>query len=144
MQALKWLSGNWQGTVYLNGGDGNKHSFNHTLEFTPKLKNSVLLLDEAAFQGQDTIFQNIGLLSYHVLQSKYTLQAYTKEGSQIDAFVEIQDKKMIWRIDIPGNIIIRYTIKLNEKGQWHQIGESSADEGKMWEPFFESTLSRIK
>jgi hypothetical protein len=142
MQALKWITGKWQGTALINGEDGQKHEFKHTLEFAPKLKNSVLLLDETAIRGRDTIAQNVGLFSYNVLQSKYTLLANTKEGSQIDAYVEVLDKKMIWRIHIPGSII-RYTAQLNEKGQWHQIGEISADEGKMWKPFFETTLSRI-
>lgn len=100
------------------------------------------MLNEAATKGQDTLFQNIGVLSYNNLLSKYTLQAYTNEGHHIDVYVEARDKTMIWRIHIPNNII-RYTIKLNEKGQWHQIGDSSADEGKSWNPFFESTLSRI-
>jgi hypothetical protein len=142
MQALQWLTGKWEGPVYINGGDGKKREYKQTLQFSPKLKNSVLVLDEAAFLGQDTIFQNIGVLSYDVLQARYTLKAYTKEGAHVDPYVEVQDKKMVWRIHIPGNIV-RYTIKLNEKGQWHQIGEISGDEGKRWKPFFESTLSRL-
>jgi hypothetical protein len=142
MQALNWLAGKWQGPVFLNGGDGAKHEFIQTVKFSPKLKNSVLLLDEAAFLGQDTIFQNIGVLGYDVAQSKYTFMAYTKEGTQFDVDLEVLNKKMIWRIQIPGNII-RYTIQLNDKGQWHQIGEGSADAGKVWKTFFESTLTRL-
>lgn len=143
MQALQWVAGKWQGPLYLTGGDGAKHEFKQSVAFTPKVKNSVLLLNEAGFLGQDTIFQNIGLLSYDALQAKYTLKAYTKEGTQVDAEVEVQDKMMIWRVKIPGSII-RYTIRLNEKGQWHQLGEGSTDEGQKWKPFFESTLSRLK
>jgi hypothetical protein len=47
---------------------------------------------------------------------------------------------MIWRIQIPGNII-RYTIQLNEKGQWHQVGEGSADEGKVWKTFIKFPIN---
>jgi hypothetical protein len=128
---------------YINGEDGKKNEFKHTLEFAPKLKSSILLIDETAIQGQDTVSQNIGVLGYNVLLSKYTLLAYTKEGSQVDAEVEVLDKKMIWRYHMPG-YIIRYTANLNQKGQWFQIGEVSADEGQLWKPFFESTLSRLK
>ena len=143
MQVLQWMAGKWQGPVYLTGGDGQKHEFTQRVEFSPKLKNSVLVLNEAAFRGQDTVFQNIGVLSFNAAQSKYDIQAYTKEGTQIEAEVEALDKKMVWRILLPGTII-RYTINLNEKGQWHQIGEGSTDDGKIWKPFFESTLTRLK
>lgn len=143
MQALKWIVGKWQGPVYIMGGDGTKQEFKQTVEFAPKLKNSVLVLSESAVRGQDTVFQNIGVFSFDFAQSKYNLKAYTLEGPQIEAEVEVQDKKMIWRVPISGTII-RYTIHLNQKGQWHQIGEASTDTGKTWNSFFESTLSRIK
>ncbi|CAN5499866.1 hypothetical protein BH23BAC1_BH23BAC1_24950 [soil metagenome] len=143
MQTLKWLNGKWLGTAFIKGQDGNKQEYKHTLEFKNKLNNTVLLIDETAIRGQDTIAHNIGLLGYNSLQSKYNLQAYTNEGVNFDAYVEALDKKIIWRIHFSG-YIIRYTAILNEKGEWYQIGEMSADEGKMWDPFLESTLIRIK
>lgn len=143
IQALTWLTGKWQGTLHITGQDGIKQEFKHNLEFAPKLKNSLLLIDEWAVQGNDTVLQNIGILGYNALQPKYTLQAYTKDGAQIDAEVEVLDKKMVWRIVNVG-YMLRYTATLNPKGQWYQIGEVSTDEGKRWTPFFESTLNRIK
>ncbi len=143
MQALKWIAGKWQGTVSIMGGEGSKQEYKQTVEFTPKLKNSVLLFTEAANRRQDTVFQNIGVLGYDALRSKYTIQAYTNGGMQIEADVEVQDKKMIWRLPLSSNLI-RYTITLNEKGQWHQVGEGSADAGQTWTLFFESRLSPIK
>jgi hypothetical protein len=59
---------------------------------------------------------------------------------QIQADVEVQDKKMIWRLPV-ASTLIRYTITLNEKGQWHQTGEGSGDAGQNWPLFFESKLS---
>ncbi len=143
MQALKWVSGKWQGTVSILGGDGAKQEYQQTVEFTPKLKKSVFQFAEVASRGQDTIFQNIGMLSYDALKSKYTILAYTNGGIQIEADVEVLDKKMIWRVPVAGNLI-RYTITLNEKGQWHQVGEGSGDAGQNWTLFFESKLSPVK
>jgi hypothetical protein len=94
-------------------------------------------------RGQDTLFQNLGMLTYNTSQSQYSLLAYTNGGTQVQAQVEALDKKMIWHIQVPG-YQVRYTIKLNEKGQWHQIGEMSTDEGQKWNSFFESTLTRVK
>ncbi len=143
MQALQWLTGKWQGTVRITGPDGSKQELRHNLAFVPTLKNSLLLIEETAIQEADTVLQNVGVLGYDVRQPKYTLQAYTKEGFQIDAPVEVLDKKLVWRIANPG-YTLRYTADLNQKGQWHQVGEVSTDAGKTWAPFFESTLNRVK
>lgn len=141
IQNLNWLTGKWQGKAYVKGRDGKEQEMKHTLEFADKLDNTVLQLNETLIGGEDTVAHNIGLLGYDVLQSRYRLQAYTKDGSYIDAYVEAPDEKISWRIHVPGHIL-RYTAKLNEKGQWYQAGEVSADEGNTWNPFFESTLSR--
>jgi hypothetical protein len=111
--------------------------------FPIQLAQPAYRVDSLLNESASTIFQNIGVLGYDASQTKYTLQAYTKERTQIDADVEAQDKEMIWRVQTPSHSI-RYTIKLNEKGQWHQIGEVSTDAGQNWKPFFESTLSRLK
>jgi hypothetical protein len=142
MQNLEWLKGKWLGTAYLNGEEGSKKEFKHTLEFSNKLNNTVFLINETAIMGQDTLAQNIGLLGYNHLKSIYNLQAYTNEGVNFDAYVEVLEKKVIWRIHYSGSII-KYTARLNDKGQWHQIGEMSHDDGKKWNHFFESTLSRV-
>ena len=143
MQALKWITGKWQGTAKIVGQNGQKQEVKHSLEFANKLNSTVLLLNESATLGQDTVAQNMGLFGYNASQSKYNLQAYTKDGYYMEAYVEVLDKKLNWRIHLSGTII-RYTVRLNEKGQWYQTGDMSADEGKTWNPFFESTLTRIK
>jgi len=143
MEALKWLSGKWHGTAYLNGRNGNRQEVSHNLEFSDKLNSTVFFINESAVLVQDTIFQNIGFLGYNVQQSQYNLQAFTNSGVQMDAYVEVLDNKMIWRFHAGGHIY-KYTANLDDKGQWHQIGEVSADEGKKWEPFFESILNRIE
>jgi hypothetical protein len=62
---------------------------------------------------------------------------------QIQADVEVQDKKMVWQLPL-ASTLLRYTITLNEKGQWHQIGEGSGDAGQNWTLFFESKLNPVK
>lgn len=38
---------------------------------------------------------------------------------------------------------IRYTIVLNDKGEWFEIGERSTD-GVAWTKFFEMTLQKVQ
>jgi hypothetical protein len=143
MQALLWMDGKWQGDIMITGDDGRKFDFRQNLYFTFRLKNSLLLLEETIVQGQDTVVQNIGMLTYDLERSQYTIQAHTKEGARLEADVEVFDKKIVWRVSIPGQIV-RYTARLNEKGQWHQTGEISADgTAILWKPFSESLLSRV-
>jgi len=37
MQALKWVTGQWQGTVSIRGGDGTRQEYQQTVEFTLKV-----------------------------------------------------------------------------------------------------------
>ena len=142
MKALEWVSGKWEGTAYLNGQGSSRQEVSHHLEFADQLNGTVLYLTEKAILHQDALFENIGLLGYDVIQSRYSLQAYTNGGAKMDAYVEVFDNKMVWRIHAAGNIY-KYTAYLNDKGQWHQVGEVTADEGKSWQPFFESLLNRV-
>lgn len=74
MQALKWVTGKWKGTVAIMGLDGSKQEYQQTVDFRPKLKNTILQFTEAANRGRDTVFQNVGVLGYDALKSKYTIQ----------------------------------------------------------------------
>jgi hypothetical protein len=142
MKALEWLSGSWEGTAYLNGKGENRQAVKHHLEFAKQLNGTVFYRTEKAMLGQDVLFQNIGFLGYDFLQSRYTLHAFTNGGEQLDAYVEVLDNKMVWRSHAAGNIY-KYTAYLNDKGQWHQVGEVTTDEGKSWQPFLESILNRV-
>jgi hypothetical protein len=53
---------------------------------------------------------------------------------------EFRDGAFVWGLDTPGGRI-RYTIRLDEKGRWLEIGERSPD-GADWTKFFEMTLAR--
>ena len=48
---------------------------------------------------------------------------------------------MQWAMETPGGQI-RYTITLNDAGQWFEIGEMSQD-GETWRQIFEMTLDRV-
>ncbi len=53
----------------------------------------------------------------------------------------VSENTLVWGFENPRAGTIRFTIKLNEKGQWFEIGEISRD-GKAWQKFFKMTLSR--
>jgi len=142
MEALKWLSGEWEGTAFLLGQDGRRQEVTHQLAFEPQLEGTMFLINENVRLAGDTLFQNLAFFGYDVLHSQYNLHAFTSGGVQMSAYVEVLEDKMIWRFHSSGHIY-RYTAHLTTQGQWHQIGEVSSDEGKSWVPFLESMLNRV-
>jgi hypothetical protein len=59
------------------------------------------------------------------------MRAYRMDGMYVDPKITIEDKGYTWEFEVPGRAF-RYTMKLNDKGQWHEVGEVSMDGGKTW------------
>ena len=62
-------------------------------------------------------------------------------GNYEDAEAKVSEGQLVWDMKIPQFGDVRYTIKLDDRGQWFEIGEVSRD-GKTWQQFFEMTLQR--
>ena len=54
------------------------------------------------------------------------------------------DGRLEWSMTIPQFGDVRYVIRLDDKGRWHETGEVSRDGGKQWRQFFEVTLEKSK
>ena len=66
----------------------------------------------------------------------------SKDGAgSVEGQASVQGETFVLQTNSPTQIS-RYTVRLNEKGQWHEVGESSRDGGKSWRRFFEMTLTR--
>ena len=145
MKALDWLTGKWKGEGWMSFGPDQKHTFTQTENIQFKLDNTVLLIEGNGKNSNRTVHDALALMTYDVQDNNYTFHSYTGEGRhQTDANVTVGDKKMIWQMDNNPERLIRYTIQLNEKNQWHEIGEMSSDQGKSWNKFFEMTLNKMK
>ena len=56
---------------------------------------------------------------------------------------EVNDKgQFVWTIKSDSGVR-RFIIGINQKGQWHEIGEFSRD-GENWYQFFEMSLDKVK
>jgi hypothetical protein len=73
---------------------------------------------------------------------RYRFMAYTDRGTYTETEAKVGDGSVDWGLRIPEFGEVRYTIRLNEKGQWCEIGEVSQN-GKDWRKFFEMTLDRV-
>lgn len=142
LQSLKWLAGHWKGSGWIMSYQGKRITFDQQEDIRFKLKGKVLHIEGLGLAGADTVHNVLAVVTYDPQKEQYRFSSYTDRGVfQHDALVEVRPNTLIWKMLTPGGSV-RYTIVQNQKGQWFEIGEFSADEEKTWSKFFEMTLDR--
>jgi hypothetical protein len=152
MRKLDFLAGKWQGPATYQIGKGKSQLLQQAEEVRFKLKGTVLLVegtgrrapDEKAPGGDDIVFNALGVISYDLGTRQYRVKAYTLDGRSIETELKLLDKGIVWGFPLPKNTgEVRHTMKLTDKGDWHEISEFSRD-GKTWFKSVEMTLTRVK
>jgi hypothetical protein len=148
MKKLDFLIGNWQGEGWMEFGPGQRHKSSVTESVQTKLGGRVFIIEglgkaKLPNRSEETVVHNaFAFLYYDQTAKRYAMRAFLANGNAVDAETSFQDGVFEWRLQIPqGNV--RYKIKLNDQGQWFEVGEISQD-GKTFHQFFEMTLSRVK
>ena len=122
-------------------GPGEPRKFHETESVTPKLDGLLLEIEGLGTGNAGKVVHSaLAILSFDGQAKQYRFRAYDGMGHFTDADADCKDGAMIWSMAM-GPRTMRYTIKLNQKGQWFEIGEMSAD-GK-WQRFFEMTLDKV-
>jgi hypothetical protein len=114
------------------------------------MKSTVLLIEGlgrhklADAQEGEIVHNAMAVVSYDEKAKKYRWHAWRiPGGSYLDTDLKVGDQTLEWSMNIPQGGATRFAIKLNEKGEWHEIGEYSPD-NKNWNKFFEMTLRKVK
>lgn len=147
MQRLAFLHGTWRGEAVSTMGPGQQPEHASVLETArPRLDGSVLLVEGLGWKGTQgagdyqVVHQALGVVSYDERRGGWAMRAY-RGGGWVDAEVTVGDGELVWAFDQPGAGRIRYTIRLDEQGRWHEVGDMSRD-GQRWHRFFEMRLTR--
>ena len=152
MRKLDFLAGKWQGPATYQTGKGKSQSLQQEEEVRFKLKGTVLLVEgtgrrtpgEAGPGGDEVVFNALGVISFDPAARQYRVKTFTLDGRTIEAELKLLDKGLVWGFPLPKNAgEIRHTMKLTDKGEWHEISEFSRD-GKTWFKTVEMTLTRVK
>jgi len=140
---LGWLKGDWTGKGWMVRGAGGRSDFNQAETVRSRLNELVLIIEGHGRSVEDgrTIHHALAFVSYDVGERKLRVRAFTGEGGQIDTEGQVNEKQFIWGFEVPNRGRIRYTVQLTGEGEWHEIGEFSAD-GEHWNKFLEMTLSK--
>lgn len=147
MQKLQFLVGHWEGTGWIAFG-GQRSTFTSSEAVEARLDGLVVLvsgLHSVAIPNRPepmVIHDAFGVFTYDAEAGHYRFRTYLAEGYSGDYTATMEGEDLIWTMQNPQLGDVRYTIRLNEQGQWFEIGERSSD-GETWEQFFEMTLDRV-
>jgi hypothetical protein len=142
-----FLIGKWQGAGWIEFQPGRRAEFKQFETIGAKLGGGAIVMEglgtRKGADGNDIVtHEALGILTYDTAQKKAVMRAYRSGGQFVDADVTLQPDKLTWQFRLQGIGDTRYTIVLDDKGQWFEIGEVSKD-GSEWRKFFETTLLRV-
>lgn len=143
MRKAAWMVGDWKGTGWIEMGPMGRHEFVQTEAIQSKLDGLVLIIEGLGQSREDasTVHSALAVLSYDERAGTFRWRAFTAEGRQTDAEAKVDEGALEWGFPTSRTGRVRFTIKLDEKGRWFEIGEMTQD-GETWRQFFEMTLQR--
>ncbi|HVG19968.1 MAG TPA: hypothetical protein VNI02_13035 [Blastocatellia bacterium] len=149
MKKLDFLLGQWQGEGWIVLGKGERRTFKQTETVQSKLDGLLIVVDglgkgKIPGKQEEVVVHNaFAVASYDNGAKTFRWRAYRADGFTLDTDASVGENSLAWGFRSPQGGDIRFTIRLTEKDQWHEVGEYSQD-GKSWNKFFEMTLQRVK
>lgn len=148
MKKLDFLVGKWKGEGWMEMRPGQRQSYTINESAQRKVEGMVLLIEGLGTTRMPDkpeevpVHKAFAIVDYDEKTKLFRLRAYRAGGGAIDTEPKVGENSLIWGFRDARGGEVRFTIKLNEKGQWFEIGEYSGD-GKTWRKFLEMTLSRV-
>jgi uncharacterized protein YciI len=150
MKKLDILVGTWKGTGWVMSQKGRQTS-SITETFQYKLGGQIAVVDGLGISkdektGEERItHQAYGIFTYDTESGKLKFRYYKAEtGEEGETLIQIVDKSLTWGFDVnETGSKVKFTMRINEKGNWHETGEFSRDAGKTWMKFMEMELSKV-
>lgn len=141
MKEVHFLVGEWKGEGWSMIG-GRKETSIVEEKVVPKAAGTVLAVEGVGKDSRGNVVHNAFAVIYADPSGKgFKMRSFLQNGKGGE-FGMTQDKGVIvWTI--PSERTVRYTIKLDAQGRWHEIGEVDMGEGK-WYQFMEMTLKKVK
>ena len=143
---LSFLEGQWKGSGWMIGPDRKKVSFIQTEDVSFAVSGRVLLVKGLGKTrdpetGEEMVIHDaLAMITFNPKDDHYDFRSYVAgRGAGNHYGLWVKENHFEWFLETP-NGKIRYTITLNDQGQWYEIGEF--DTGGSWVKFFEMTLDK--
>lgn len=148
MKKLDFLVGKWKGEGWIKIPGAERQTFTQTETVQKKLGGLALLMEghgtsKLPSGEEKTVFEALALVTWDPEKNLYRFSSATTEGRAGESEGRfVPGGAWEWGFAVPRGGRIRYTIKLTDKGEWHETGQYSPDE-KTWHPFHEMTLRKL-
>lgn len=143
MNKLDFLVGKWKGEGWIKMPGSERVTFTQTETVQKKLGGLALLLEGHGTSQGKTVFEALAMVTWDPEKGHYRFSSATTEGRAGESEGKfVPGGAWEWGFAVPQGGRIRYTIKLTDKGEWHETGHYSPDE-KTWHQFHEMTLRKV-
>jgi hypothetical protein len=148
MKKLHFLQGEWKGEAWTISPNREKHFIIQTEKVEIQQNGLVLTIhgngiDKKSLMSKPKMVHDaFALLFFDRERQKVQMMAFNKGNRILTEPIVGNDQSMIWGFSLPNTGEVRYTIRLNEQGQWFEIGEFSRD-GVQWFKNFEMKLNKL-
>ena len=146
MKALEFLVGTWEGEGWIAFGPGQRNEFRGREIVELRLEGTVMVIEGIHQASSPGVAEPITV--HHALavvspdgEGGYDFRSwlFNREGGEFKGRVE--DGAFVWKMTTPRGEM-RYTIRLDDRERWHEIGEFQGEDEE-WRQFFEMTLLRV-
>jgi hypothetical protein len=146
MAELDFLRGEWRGESWTTLASGPSRRAEEA-ELVERKQGRLRLTIASAHRGAsaihtgEVVHRALAVIAYDPRQKRYRLRAYDA-GGYIDAAAKVTVGRLEWGYRVSVDTEIRYSISLNDRGEWFEVAEVSRD-GAGWAQVFEMTLQRV-
>lgn len=137
VRKLQNFIGNWEGTGWARGQNGQKHLLEKTEKVQFKIDSVALLVESLIKNESNTLENSLAVITYNTENGNYNIMAEDASGLGEDIRAEVKDGKFYWypREDI------RCISQINSKGQLYETAEMK--QGPSWVQIWEITLDKV-
>ena len=149
IKKLHILEGLWKGEAWMINRDREKEYIIQTEKVQLKQNGRVITIDgtgidKESLRSKPTVVHDaFAVIYFDEEKQKIQMLAFNR-GRHVITEPQIGEQgSLVWGFTVPNMGKVRYTLRLNEQGQWYEIGEVSRD-GVQWFQNFEMTLDKIE
>lgn len=148
MKKLEFLVGDWEGGGWSILGPGGRSEFvgKEKVEWTldgmiVKIEGIHFEKDESGEAGRK-IHHAFGVLSHDGASPEYNFQAYLATGMSGSYKAKVAGDSLVWGFELPQGTV-RYNVRINEKGEWHEVGHFNPKGTEIWYQTLEMILRKV-
>ena len=148
MKQLEFLVGGWKGSGTLSQGPTLTSEVEVSERVQYKLNGSVLMIEGRGISKQSdgmekVVHDALALISFDKQKNAFVMQSYRAGGEMLTPEIEVAPGKIVWSFVQPQSKgRIRFTLTVDDDGNWQELGEFSPSGQNEWYPFFNMKLKK--